>query len=151
QPLDPTTRAELKTQLTAARDFALRYPTVADASAAGYRLAGGFAPGSGAHYLSFCGLTGAGPFDPTKPPALIYDGTKPASQVIGLMYYGMGESAPEGFAGPNDHWHRHSNVCIKYGAGGRGALPGRPGRDGRAVLRRARQLVEDDGLHGPRV
>jgi len=118
QPLDPTTRAELKTQLTAARDFALRYPTVADASAAGYRLAGGFAPGSGAHYLSFGGLTGAGAFDPTKPLSLIYDGTNPTSQVIGLMYYGMGASAPEGFAGPNDHWHRHSNVCIKYGAGG---------------------------------
>ncbi|HLM18032.1 MAG TPA: hypothetical protein VK549_09445, partial [Acidimicrobiia bacterium] len=35
--------------------------------------------------------------------------------VIGLMYYAMG-NAPEGFAGPNDHWHRHSAVCIKYGA-----------------------------------
>ena len=118
QPLDATTRAELKTQLTAARDFALRYPTVADATATGYRLAGGFAPGSGAHYITFGGLTGAGAFDPTKPLSLIYDGTNPTSQVIGLMYYGMGDSAPEGFAGPNDHWHRHSNVCIKYGAGG---------------------------------
>ncbi len=34
------------------------------------------------------------------------------------MYYSLGESAPEGFAGPNDHWHRHSNVCIKNGPGG---------------------------------
>jgi hypothetical protein len=34
------------------------------------------------------------------------------------MYYGMGTTAPEGFAGPNDHWHRHSNVCIKGGGGG---------------------------------
>jgi hypothetical protein len=118
QPLDATTRATLKTQLTAARDFALGYPTVADATAAGYRLAGGFAPGSGAHYITYGGLTGAGPFDPTKPLSLIYDGTNPASQVIGLMYYGLGESAPEGFAGPNDHWHRHSNVCIKNGPGG---------------------------------
>jgi len=118
QPLDATTRATLKTQLTEARDFALRYPTVADATAAGYRLAGGFAPGSGAHYITYSGLTGAGAFDPTKPISLIYDGTNPASQVIGLMYYGLGENAPEGFAGPNDHWHRHSNVCIKNGPGG---------------------------------
>ena len=29
------------------------------------------------------------------------------------MYYAMGNTAPEGFAGPNDHWHRHSNVCLK--------------------------------------
>jgi len=118
QPLDPTTRATLKAQLTEARDFALRYPTVADATAAGYRLAGGFAPGSGAHYITYGGLTGSGAFDPDKPISLIYDGTSPTSQVIGLMYYGMGNSAPEGFAGPNDHWHRHSNVCIKTGAGG---------------------------------
>ena len=47
--------------------------------------------------------------------SLIYDGTSPTSKIVGLMYYSMGE-APEGFAGPNDHWHRHSNVCIKYGA-----------------------------------
>jgi hypothetical protein len=118
QPLEPATRAALKTQLTEARDFALRYPTVTDATAAGYHLAGGFAPGSGAHYITYGGLTGEGAFDPTKPISLIYDGTNPASQVIGLMYYGLGQSAPEGFAGPNDHWHRHSNVCIKNGAGG---------------------------------
>jgi hypothetical protein len=29
----------------------------------------------------------------------------------------MGDEAPEGFAGPNDHWHRHSNVCLKGGPG----------------------------------
>lgn len=118
QPLDPATRGVLKTQLTQARDFALRYPTVADATAAGYRLAGGFAPGSGAHYITFGGMTGSGAFDPAKPLSLIYDGISPTSQVIGLMYYGMGETAPEGFAGPNDHWHRHSNVCVKFGSGG---------------------------------
>jgi hypothetical protein len=118
QPLDPATRETLKAQLSAARDFALRYPTVADATAAGYRVAGGFAPGSGAHYISYGGMTGSGPFDPAKPLSLIYDGTSPTSQVVGLMYYGMGESAPEGFAGPNDHWHRHSNVCVKFGGSG---------------------------------
>jgi hypothetical protein len=118
KPLDPVTRDALKTQLTEARDFALRYPTVADATAAGYRLAGGFAPGSGAHYISYSGMTGPGAFEPARPLALIYDGTNPTSQIIGLMYYGMGDSAPEGFAGPNDHWHRHSSVCIKNGPTG---------------------------------
>src|SRR4029450_12399945 len=46
------------------------------------------------------------------------DGTVQTSQVIGLMYYGMGQAPPEGFAGPNDHWHRHSNVCVKNGPNG---------------------------------
>jgi len=31
------------------------------------------------------------------------------------MYYAIGD-APEGFAGPNDHWHLHQNLCVKYGA-----------------------------------
>ena len=35
-------------------------------------------------------------------------------ECVGLMYFGMQEAAPEGFAGPNDHWHRHSAVCTKY-------------------------------------
>jgi hypothetical protein len=30
------------------------------------------------------------------------------------MYLGGGEDgAPAGFAGPNDHWHRQSGVCLK--------------------------------------
>jgi hypothetical protein len=112
-PLDAATRTALKDQLVVARDTALRYPTVADAAAAGYHLIGGFGPGSGAHYVG--GIRGGfgGSFDPSKPLALIYDGTSPTSQMVGLMYYAMGNTAPEGFAGPNDHWHRHSNVCTR--------------------------------------
>lgn len=119
QPLDPATRATLQAQLLQARGVAERYPTVADAVAGGYGvLAGGFAPGSGAHYITYSGLTVGGAFRPDHPLSLIYDGTSPTSRIVGLMYYGIGEQAPEGFAGPNDHWHRHSNVCIKYGTGG---------------------------------
>jgi hypothetical protein len=114
QPLDAPTRELLAQQLTQARERAMQMPTVADATAAGYRLAGGFAPGSGAHYVGYQ-MTGAGAFDPNAVQSFIYDGTSPTSKIVGLMYYAMGE-APEGFAGPNDHWHRHSNVCIKMGA-----------------------------------
>jgi hypothetical protein len=112
-PLDPATRALLKDQLVVSRDTAIRYPTVAAAAAAGYHLIGGFGPGSGAHYIGggFGGFGGS--FDPSKPLALIYDGTSPTSQIVGLMYYAVGNTPPEGFAGPNDHWHRHSNVCTK--------------------------------------
>jgi hypothetical protein len=117
QTLDVATRATLRAQLMQARDVALRYPTVAAATAAGYRLAGGFAPGSGAHYIGGP-LTMPGPFHADQPQTLIYEGSNPTSEITGLMYYGMGETAPEGFAGPNDHWHRHSNVCIKGGGAG---------------------------------
>lgn len=114
QPLDAPTRALLASQLTTAREHALQYPTVADATAAGYKLAGGFAPGSGAHYVGGP-MAGGATFDPNAAQSLIYDGTSPTSRVVGLMYYAMGDS-PEGFAGPNDHWHRHSSVCIKMAA-----------------------------------
>jgi hypothetical protein len=117
QPLDAATRAALRSQLMQARDVANRFPTVAAATAAGYHLAGGFAPGSGAHYIGGP-LTMPGPFHADQPQTLIYAGTSPTSEITGLMYYGMGQTAPEGFAGPNDHWHRHSNVCIKGGGSG---------------------------------
>jgi hypothetical protein len=115
QPLDASTHALLAQQLTTAREHAMTYPTVADAVAAGYKLAGGFAPGSGAHYVGGP-MTGTDGFDPNAVQSLIYDGTSPTSQIVGLMYYAMGD-APEGFAGPNDHWHRHSSVCTKFANG----------------------------------
>src|SRR5215472_8318727 len=49
QPLDSATRAQLAMQLTEARTLALRFQTVTDALNGGYHLAGGFAPGTGAH------------------------------------------------------------------------------------------------------
>jgi hypothetical protein len=117
QPLDAATRATLAEQLTAARDGALRFPTAGDAAANGYFLAGGFAPGSGAHYVSF-GAAGSGQFDPSRPDTLVYAGTDPSSPIVGAMYTSLGNDAPpEGFAGPNDHWHRHFNVCVRYGGG----------------------------------
>jgi hypothetical protein len=112
--LDPATQAVLTRQLAEARAVALRYPTVADATAAGYQLVGGgFGPGSGAHYIGGYEFN----FDPSRPLALVYDGIHPTSRIVGLMYYSMSKTAPPGFAGPNDHWHRHSGVCIgKAGA-----------------------------------
>lgn len=116
KPIDRATRDQLQLQLEQARAVAMQYPTVADATAAGYYLAGGFAPGSGAHYVGRGGFTSATTFDPTKPPTFIYDGTSPDSRIVGLMYLSIGaDVAPEGFAGPNDHWHRHSGVCVKFG------------------------------------
>ena len=115
-PLDNATRDQVAAQLVAARDFALRYPTVQDAVDAGFIVAGGFAPGVGAHYVGIAAAA-SGAFDAGKASTLIYDGTEPDSRVVGLMYLGGAAKAPEGFAGPNDHWHRHTGVCTKFSAG----------------------------------
>jgi hypothetical protein len=115
RPLTNATRTLLAAQLIAARATALKYPTVADAKRAGFVIAGGFSPLTGAHYMDFANAIGTGPFDPTRPGSYIYDGTKPTSRIVGLMYLGPSSStAPEGFAGPNDHWHRHANTCVIY-------------------------------------
>lgn len=122
QPVSKEDRVELSRQLALARDTALRYPTVADAEAAGLHRAGPFAPGLGAHYVDYA--NGAGSRDGVmtddaigKPVAWIYDGTHPDSRVAGL-FYGSSVKDPPGFAGPNDTWHVHHDVCIKASATG---------------------------------
>jgi hypothetical protein len=117
-PLTPDQQTAIAFQLVAARSAALKYPTVADATAAHMILAGGFAPGSGAHYISigaFNDINPDGSVNAGHPSTYIYDGTNPTSRVIGVMYTAYGDTAPAGFAGLNDHWHRHANVCVQYG------------------------------------
>ena len=116
KPLDPNTHTVLAAQLVDARAAAMKYPTVADAVRAGFVLAGGFSPLTGAHYMDFSHSVGT--FDPSYPGAYIYDGTNPTSKIIGLMYLGSDVNPPAGFAGPNDHWHRHANTCVIFGSGG---------------------------------
>jgi hypothetical protein len=115
-PLTARERIELGRQLALARETALRYPTVADAEAAGLRRAGPFSPGLGAHYINFANASGPpnGVMDDEwigRPLAWMYDGTKPTSRIAGL-FYGSSVENPEGFAGPNDVWHAHRNACI---------------------------------------
>jgi hypothetical protein len=120
QPLSAATRATLAKQLVEARAAAMRYPTVADAQRAHMLQAGQFSPETGAHFINLAAMVphGAdvryGAFDAANPASLIYDGTSPASKVIGVMYLSLSVLPPEGFAGPNDHWHRHTNTCVEY-------------------------------------
>lgn len=126
-PLDPATQALLSQQLAQAYEAAMRYPTVASAKAAGMILAGGMAPGVGAHYQIigpdlFKGINPDGTVNPLYPASWIYASTADNAPVVGVMYESLASSAPAGFAGPNDHWHRHSNVCVQFG-GGKIAVP----------------------------
>ncbi len=117
QPISPTDRVLLAHQLELARQVALQYPTVADAERAGLHRAGPFSPGLGAHYISYSNALSntSGVMDDNairRPLAWIYDGTKPQSRIAGLFYM-TGSSNPQGFAGPNDVWHVHHDICIK--------------------------------------
>jgi hypothetical protein len=114
--LDDATQAQLDEQLAVTEQLVASYPTVADAEAAGWRRTGPFTPGLGTHYVNFGGMrmvTGTVDREELLTPVLIYDGYAPDSPLAGFMYLSVGsQTPPEGFAGPNDHWHYHENVCL---------------------------------------
>ena len=112
-PLDEAIRIQLQEQQIQARAVVAKYPTVADAVAAGYRESTVYVPCIGAHYTNTSLAIG---FNPSAPSELLYAGTRPDSRIVGLSYlvYHPG-GAPEGFAGTNDHWHQHTfngGLCI---------------------------------------
>jgi hypothetical protein len=113
---DRATRDLLGRQLEIAHEATVRYPTVADAEAAGYQKIGPYLPCIGAHYVKTPIYLGG--FDPATPTMMLYDGTNPDSKVVGLSYAMLADkrSPPDGFAGPNDPWHAHGiggKFCVK--------------------------------------
>lgn len=117
QPMSPATTLELKRQVAITRGVAARLPTVAAAEAAGYRRAGPFSPGLGAHYTitnaAALNVDGVMTDEELRTPlSIIYDGTEPDSPVAGFMYYATTPAEPEGFAGQNDVWHYHTSTCL---------------------------------------
>jgi len=121
-PLNAHDQAILTNQLYGSLLAAERYPTVASAKAAGMILAGGMAPGVGAHYQlingdTLKGINPDGSVNPAYPASWIYASTADNAPVVGVMYIAMTDKPPAGFIGPNDHWHQHSNVCIQWDHG----------------------------------
>ena len=121
--LDPVTQAELDRQLAITREVAAIYPTVASAVAAGYKKAGPYSPGLGAHYtrstMSELNPSGVMTDDALRHPlSLLYYGNDPDSQLVGFMYYSISPVEPTGFVGTNDVWHSHTNICLKNGPDG---------------------------------
>ena len=115
-PLTAAEHAVLIEQMEAARTVIDRYPTVADAEAAGYGMSTVFVPCIGAHYTN---ISKVPVFDPAEPSELLYDGTEPDSKIIGLSFLVVHvDGPPEGFAGQNDIWHQHNangGLCLRDG------------------------------------
>ncbi len=122
-PVPPSDQVVLDHQMALAQQTTLEYPTLADAQRAHMFRAGPFSPGLGTHMILPADLgygAGTGVMTDAQiehPLAWIYNGTKPDSHVVGLFYQAAVPS-PAGFAGPNDVWHHHKNICITTGAGG---------------------------------
>jgi hypothetical protein len=118
EPMDVATFKQLGDQLAQARELTLRYPTVADATAAGFVRRGSFMPGQGAHYFPPPDLVRAGNSPLERPLAWLFAGTGPTSPVVGLMF-----GAGTDFAGPNDRFHYHDDVCVSFQKAADGSYP----------------------------
>lgn len=111
---DDATRRALRSQLSAARGSVEGIRTTDDARARGYVPVTLDLAYLGVHYLNPKHLEK--PFSPDRPTHLIFDRDGPDARLIGLMYYiDTAGAAPDGFAGPNDHWHSHTTACIAGG------------------------------------
>jgi hypothetical protein len=109
QTMDPATTATLNGQLGIAKTVYPKFPTAAQAMAAGYFQVTPWAPGIGAHYINPLYLF---EFDPAHPSMLLYNGNSSTSVIVGVSYGVLGAVAPAGFAGPNDVWHSHPQLCL---------------------------------------
>ena len=113
--MGPGTRRQLAGQLATTAALVQKYPTVADAEAAGYWRAGPFSPGLGVHYNPpTVSVNPDGVMDEAalENPMLIYAGLDQSAPLAGFMYTSFRDEAPQGFAGPLDQWHFHTDVCI---------------------------------------
>jgi hypothetical protein len=116
--VDRTQCERLEAELAEAREVTERYPTVADAEAAGWFKVTGYVPGIAAHYMNFSIVDET--FEISEPEMLLFDGTDPDSRIVGLSYYVQqeGTAGPtQGFVGENDSYHRHFGLCFKPGEG----------------------------------
>jgi hypothetical protein len=114
-PLSQSACLEVANYLPFAAEFASKYPTVAAVQAAGWVQATVWTPGQGIHSVDPARMTG--PFDPDRPNYLMYNGTAPTANLVGMMFLvESGPAPPAGFPGNNDHWHNHGPLCYKAGA-----------------------------------
>jgi hypothetical protein len=117
EELTAAEREEFLVQVEQANAAVASYPTVADAEAAGWEAITPYVPCIAAHFLKQDNFVDG--FDPVEPEILLYDGTDPDSRIVGLSYlqFAGEDEPPEGFAGPNDPWHVHRQLCLGSGSG----------------------------------
>ena len=120
----------LTDQFQAAIAWAMQWPTLGDAEAAGFAMSVDYVAGMGTHHVVYANFTFDDDFDPydpeflgtrmddvfefERPEFLMYAGSTDDAELVGFAWYVKTNSTspPEGFAGDNDWWHRHQALCF---------------------------------------
>lgn len=137
-PLSAQDCQSVSESLESAREYALQYPTAADARAAGFERFVQYVSGMGTHDAAAAGMAEAiadpsfnrfapefpgteidDVFDPTRPEFLQYDVGGPEARLVGMSWLVRTDDGmpPEGFPGGNDWWHNHPLLCFSTTSG----------------------------------
>ncbi len=111
---DLATCTQLEAEIDQAAAVATRYPTAADARAAGYVMVTTYLPEIASHWMNFGYVDDAFVID--EPEMLLYDGTGDDANMVGLSYYLLSATEPspaQTFVGGNVEFHQHIGLCVK--------------------------------------
>ena len=114
-PISMADLATLNDQLAAARAATEQYQDVRVALRDGYVQVTQDLPRLGAHFINIRYVLD-GVFDPAKPEILLYAKEDGRWTLVGLSYmqpFNGSEQPPDGFAGPLDVWHYHTDLCFR--------------------------------------
>ena len=111
--LDAVDAPVFQSEWAAAQAAIPNYDTEAKAAALGYIRATAPSGGIGTHWVLWPQI--AKPFDPAVPSMLLFDERRDPAVLVGYSYALQSPTLPEGFVGPNDHWHQHRGLCVVNG------------------------------------
>ena len=126
--LGPADAPIFAAQWNAAQGAIPSHDTESEALALGYVRATAPSGGIGTHWVLWSQI--AQPFDPAVPSMLLFDERRDPALLVGYSYALSSPTRPEGFAGPNDHWHQHRGLCVDGGWVVREQAPGPDACDG---------------------
>lgn len=110
--LDLTQQATFDREWAAAVGAVTNLDTPAEAAAAGYTRSAVQGAGVGVHWVNWTLIDA--PFEPAHPAMLLFDEGDGGHDLVGFSYW-VRATQPEGFTGPNDVWHQHTNLCVVNG------------------------------------
>jgi len=121
---------DVSEQFATAIEWAMQWPTVADAEADGFHMAVDYVEGMGTHHVRLGDFSMDSDFDPLdpefpdtrmdedfdfgKPEFLMYASSAQDAELVGFAWYVRtdSENPPAGFPGDNDWWHVHDVLCF---------------------------------------